>query len=175
MSCWWSTMSALFSTILHIKHHSSTHNLSLCGPNTWHFHTDPDHWTGSCSFLQWLSGCQQKVFSSQLFLLTVVLLTILRSHKTVEIKVFLKFLLVDGRIKVFLKFLLVDGRIRIQKAQKRTEGDEWPNSYSASCYGEFLASNPDTWKLNNQWMGVGVTHGVNAKKVPYGTQQKLAR
>ncbi len=44
-----------------------------------------------------------------------------RSHKTVEIKIFLNFLLVDGRIRIRIHTNKLWIRMRIQKAQKRTD------------------------------------------------------
>ncbi len=82
MSCWWSTMSALFSTILHTKHHLYSYPLTLC--------------SGSVTF--WLRirirtiglRIRSLLFASFPPNLFCSLLTIFRSHKTVEIKVFLK-------------------------------------------------------------------------------------
>jgi hypothetical protein len=70
--------------------------------------------SGFCSFRQWPSRCQQKI----VFFFLVKDKKSLRSHKIVEIKVFLNFLLVDGRI--WNRTCKLRIRMRIQEVQKPT-------------------------------------------------------
>jgi hypothetical protein len=63
----------------------------------------PDLGAGSCSFREWLSRCQQKIFFFANYLCNVGTFTTvfkdkksLKSHKTVKIMELLNFLLVDG-------------------------------------------------------------------------------
>ncbi len=79
--------------------------------------------SGSCSFRQWHSRCQHKIsflLSFFCLLLTKGTFTTVfkmtshkRSHTTFEIKVFLNFLLVDGRIRIRIR-IRIRCRIRIR-------------------------------------------------------------
>ncbi len=100
-------------------------------PDPWHFDKAPDpdllskgSGCGSCSIRQWLSLRQQKIlFFWWLFLFEGTFTSIFKdkkswkSHKTAEIKVFLHFLLVDGRMPIRKNTL----RILIQEGKKHTD------------------------------------------------------
>ncbi len=71
-----------------------------------HFEADPDPWirkldyrsgSDSCSFRQWLQDGTKKSFSSKFFAWNIYI-SLQRSHKTVDIKAFLNFLLFCGRM-----------------------------------------------------------------------------
>jgi hypothetical protein len=74
-------------------------------PSLWHFEADPDAWirkvdyrfgSGSCFIRHWLPRRQRKKFLS--FFAWYIYISLQRSHKTVDIKAFLNFLLFGGRI-----------------------------------------------------------------------------
>ncbi len=58
--------------------------------------------SGFWSFIQWLPRFQQKIFLTVFayYLLQLHFISLQKLHKTKEIKVFLTFLLVDGRIRI---------------------------------------------------------------------------
>jgi hypothetical protein len=115
---------SLYSTIRKIRYY-----FRQCVVDPWHFGTDPIwrsvpliYGPGSCFICQWLTRCQQKKSFFKVFLRNTVLFggTITsvfidekskRSYKRVKMKVFLSFVLVDGRIRIHGKWW----RIRIRE------------------------------------------------------------